>query len=234
MLPRTRQDCPNGPTIAYIVKTSTDSPIVSMNSSRGSATAHRNLVAASLIVHPLYLTGRAQCSMRCGPAGAAVAAIDSGAFGGRRPVPPHARAGRQRGVYDELHEAELTAFWFRGRAFDIIVLADVLCYFGRLEPALRAAHDAVLSGGLLCFSSRRWRKPRRESHSSLDSTAVIRIPAVSRTSHERRRLRPPGIDAVVLRQNWPAGQGLLVSSRCAPGESQLRARLQARLQAGDA
>jgi len=178
------------------------------------------LVAASLIVHPLYLTGRAAvldagCGTGwCGPLLRATA----GHLVGVDLSPRMLELARQRGVYDELHEAELTAFLGeRPAAFDIIVLADVLCYFGRLEPAIRAAHDALLSGGLLCFSV--------EALAEAAQGESFQLGQHGRYSHTRPYLErvmsdagfgPPGIDAVVLRQELGRPvSGYLVSSRCA-------------------
>jgi predicted TPR repeat methyltransferase len=58
-----------------------------------------------------------------------------------------------RGVYDELHKEELTAF-LRGRpgAFDVIVSADTLIYFGDLHVVARAMHGALRAGGTLVFT----------------------------------------------------------------------------------
>ena len=62
------------------------------------------------------------------------------------------RAAR-RGVYDELHKEELTAF-LRARpgAFDLVVSADTLNYFGELADVARAAHGALRAGGTLVFT----------------------------------------------------------------------------------
>jgi predicted TPR repeat methyltransferase len=59
----------------------------------------------------------------------------------------------ERGDYDELHKAELTAF-LRGHpgAFDVIVSADTLIYFGDLRGVAQAAHAALRAGGLLVFT----------------------------------------------------------------------------------
>lgn len=61
-----------------------------------------------------------------------------------------------RGLYDRLEEAELEAF---ARAhpggFDLIVSADVLCYFGALEAILPAFAGALRAGGRLAFTVER-------------------------------------------------------------------------------
>jgi predicted TPR repeat methyltransferase len=162
------------------------------------------LVASSLIVHPLYLSGRAAvldagCGTGwCGPLLRATAGHLVGVdLSGRMLA-----LARQRGVYDELHEAELTAFLGeRPAAFDIIVLADVLCYFGRLEPAIRAARDALLPDGLLCFSV--------EALTEAAVAESFQLGRHGRYSHKRPYLEgvmsgagfePPVIDDVVLRQ----------------------------------
>lgn len=60
---------------------------------------------------------------------------------------------RARGLYDVLEEAELVAFLdARPDRFDLIVAADVLCYFGVLDEALTAAGAALRPGGRLAFT----------------------------------------------------------------------------------
>lgn len=60
---------------------------------------------------------------------------------------------RARECYDELVVDELSAFMrSRARAFDAIVSADTLVYFGALEEPLRAAHDALQNEGVLVFT----------------------------------------------------------------------------------
>ncbi|WP_448205586.1 tetratricopeptide repeat protein [Azospirillum sp. sgz302134] len=69
----------------------------------------------------------------------------------------HARA---RGLYDDLAEAELGAFLADHRAaFDLIVAADVLCYFGALETVLAAAAASLRPGGRLAFTVERLDAP---------------------------------------------------------------------------
>lgn len=60
---------------------------------------------------------------------------------------------RGRELYDALHQAELTAFMAERRgAFDVIVSADTLVYFGELGEALVATAHALKPGGWLCFT----------------------------------------------------------------------------------
>ncbi len=60
---------------------------------------------------------------------------------------------RERGVYDELVREELTSFLRRHEsAFDGIVSADTLVYFGDLEPVLRALATALRAGGVTVFT----------------------------------------------------------------------------------
>lgn len=58
-----------------------------------------------------------------------------------------------RGVYDKLIKAELTAFLAdNADAFDLIVSADTLVYFGPLDPVLTTAFRALRPDGLLIFT----------------------------------------------------------------------------------
>lgn len=60
---------------------------------------------------------------------------------------------RQRKVYDDLHEAELTTHLRRDAGmYDLLTCADTLCYFGALEDFLSAAHAALRPGGWLMFT----------------------------------------------------------------------------------
>ncbi len=60
---------------------------------------------------------------------------------------------RLRGGYDALEVAELTAWLASYRqAFDLIVSADTLVYFGQLGPVLAAAAGALRPGGWLGFT----------------------------------------------------------------------------------
>lgn len=60
---------------------------------------------------------------------------------------------RQRGVYDKLELGELTAFLAeRNGAYDLVVSADTLCYFGELDAFAQAARGAIRTGGWLLFT----------------------------------------------------------------------------------
>jgi len=61
---------------------------------------------------------------------------------------------RERGLYDELEVAEAAAFLARTTpgAYDCILAADALCYFGELRPVFRSCRQALASGGVFAFS----------------------------------------------------------------------------------
>jgi predicted TPR repeat methyltransferase len=57
------------------------------------------------------------------------------------------------GAYDELYEEELTAFLqHHENAYDVIVCADTLCYFGDLAEVSEAAARALKAGGHYVFT----------------------------------------------------------------------------------
>jgi predicted TPR repeat methyltransferase len=60
---------------------------------------------------------------------------------------------KARGVYDDLVEGELTEYLAESRArFDVVLSADTLVYFGRLDPVIAAAANALRPGGRLLFT----------------------------------------------------------------------------------
>jgi predicted TPR repeat methyltransferase len=64
---------------------------------------------------------------------------------------------RARRVYDELVAAELGAYLrSQAAAFDVVLSADTLVYFGALEDVLAAAAGSLRPGGLLAFTVERW------------------------------------------------------------------------------
>jgi len=60
---------------------------------------------------------------------------------------------RERGGYHELVKAELVGYLQQqpGR-FDLVVSADTLCYFGRIDAAMAAAAQALRPGGRFLFT----------------------------------------------------------------------------------
>jgi predicted TPR repeat methyltransferase len=120
---------------------------------------------------------------------------------------------RERGGYDALEAAELTA-WLQAhpQAHDLIVSADTLCYFGRLDDVLGAAARSLRGGGLLVFTVE-----------ARDASPDFHLEPHGRYSHTQAYVQaavqgagfaPPRIDPVVLRKE--AGTqvgGWLVSAR---------------------
>jgi predicted TPR repeat methyltransferase len=111
---------------------------------------------------------------------------------------------RGRGTYDELVAAELTAYVAGQRqAFDLILSADTLVYFGNLGPVFAASAAALRAGGCLLFTV---------ESADLDEDAPragYRINAHGRYSHSETYLRRQltvsgfavaGMSAATLRQ----------------------------------
>ena len=64
---------------------------------------------------------------------------------------------QEKGVYDELVKGELTAFLAaRPGAYDLIVSADTLVYFGDLAAVIAATARALRPGGLFIFTVEAW------------------------------------------------------------------------------
>jgi len=110
-----------------------------------------------------------------------------------------------RGVYDELCKAELTAYLEGLRQdYDLVISADTLCYFGRLEAVSKAAHDALRPQGWLVFTV--------ESIVDAESAADFHLNPHGRYSHNRdyveATLRAAGfarVDAEFLQLRTEAG-----------------------------
>lgn len=63
------------------------------------------------------------------------------------------RQAKPRGCYDVLHKAELVHYLqTQPGAFDAVVSADTLCYFGGLDTVAAAARTSLRPGGLLIFT----------------------------------------------------------------------------------
>jgi len=64
------------------------------------------------------------------------------------------RKSAETGKYDHLYAAELTEFLNEAHSeYDLVVCADTLCYFGRLEEILAAIKGSLKPGGLLAFTT---------------------------------------------------------------------------------
>ncbi|MBS0511235.1 MAG: tetratricopeptide repeat protein [Proteobacteria bacterium] len=85
----------------------------------------------------------------CGPLVRAHARVLSGVDLSARML----ERARQRGIYDDLHKAELTHYLSQHRErWDVVLSADTLCYFGDLDAMLAASHAALRPGGRLLFT----------------------------------------------------------------------------------
>ena len=117
------------------------------------------------------------------------------------------RKAKAREVYDELVAGELVAFLgSRPASGDLLVSADTLCYFGKLETFAAAARTALRDGGLLVFTV--------ESHADEPGEPDFRLQEHGRYSHRRRYveavLRGAGMEPVEMQ---PA---VLRSEACKP------------------
>ena len=127
-----------------------------------------------------------------------------------------------RSAYQELVQGELTAFLQeRPQAFDLLVSADTLCYFGGLELFAAAARQSLSPGGLLVFSV--------EAHGPEEDPAGWRLQQIGRYSHQRSYVEnvlaaagfsQPALEAVILRtEALKPVHGWLVRARASTGET---------------
>jgi predicted TPR repeat methyltransferase len=107
---------------------------------------------------------------------------------------------RERGVYDEIRIGELTAALAAERAaYDLIVSADVLVYFGDMTPVFAAVARALRPNGIFAFSVERFDGPDfilqasgRYAHSAAYLRAVARLAGLDEVSLDERPLRLEG------------------------------------------
>jgi len=109
------------------------------------------------------------------------------------------RAAR-RGVYDELVQAELTAFLCeQPDRFDAIVSADTLVYFGALHDIARAAYGALTPGGLFVFTLERAADTSPAEYWIGTHGRYSHVPAYARDVLTRAGFAVLSMDAQVLR-----------------------------------
>ena len=118
---------------------------------------------------------------------------------------------RARGQYDDLAEAELSA-WLatQAQAVDLIVSADTLCYLGSLEQPLSAARRALRPGGLFVFTLERQDEDARDYRLTPSGRYSHALPyvrtALARSGFDRIEIG----DVVLRRENGEDVPGLLV------------------------
>ena len=120
-----------------------------------------------------------------------------------------------RGVYDELHKAELTAFLReRPSAFDLIVSADTLIYFGELRVVAESAHAALRTGGTLVFTLEALAADETGPYKLRDSGRYAHAGTYASAVFEAAGLRvDPPVEAVLREENEAPVRGWLVVAR---------------------
>ncbi|MDD1622412.1 MAG: tetratricopeptide repeat protein, partial [Methylococcaceae bacterium] len=95
---------------------------------------------------------------------------------------------RDRGMYDELFEAELTAFFSQAKsAYHAITCVDTFCYFGDLSEAVNAAVSALKPDGWFIFTL--------EKHDESETEQDFRLNLHGRYSHAETYVRKTLTDA---------------------------------------
>jgi predicted TPR repeat methyltransferase len=90
---------------------------------------------------------------------------------------------KEKQLYDELVQTELTEYLRnQSRAFDIIVSADTLVYFGSLDEVIAAAAGALRPGGLFVFTLE---KGREDVDGSAGPVADYHLERHGRYTHAR-------------------------------------------------
>lgn len=109
-----------------------------------------------------------------------------------------------RSVYDELHEAELTAFFAQSdAAFDVITCVDTFCYFGDLSAAMNASVSALRDSGWFIFTVEKLEEEQTANGFQLKQHGrYSHSEAYIRSSLEQAGYRVQNIDNAVLRNEF--------------------------------
>ncbi len=117
-------------------------------------------------------------------------------------------------------KAELTAYLAdHPEAFDLIVSADTLVYFGALEPVLDAAFRALRPGGLLIFTVEEAdERPRRAAIASIRTAATATVEPTSTVLCTAAGFTVLAMESAVLRtEGGSPVAGLVVTGRKGEG-----------------
>jgi predicted TPR repeat methyltransferase len=109
---------------------------------------------------------------------------------------------RARHCYDELVAMELCEFMRdRPAAFDVVLSADTLVYFGALEEVLAAARACLRRDGLLAFTVERWESDEPDARFHMGPHGrYMHAEAYVRRALVEAGFRPAEILPVVLRE----------------------------------
>ncbi len=120
---------------------------------------------------------------------------------------------RERAIYDQPHQAELTQ-WLReapGHRFDLVLACDTLIYFGDLRDPVRLAASQLSPHGVLAFTVERG--TRAPFHLS-DSGRFTHHPDHVRAAAEAAQLSLVELRESVLRSEYGKGvQGVIAVCR---------------------
>lgn len=128
---------------------------------------------------------------------------------------------KQRGVYDTLHKAELVNYLEKQpAAFDVVISADTLCYFGDLEPVMQAAARAMRNNGILIFTVERSDEPCEVGFTLQPHGRYAHTRAYLRAGLMRCNLIPLRLQNRELRREGGRPvQGVVVSARAGAASS---------------
>jgi predicted TPR repeat methyltransferase len=121
---------------------------------------------------------------------------------------------KHRSVYDVLEKAELVSYLdVHPTAFDVLISADTLCYFGELNSVFRSARRALRPGGWLVFTVEALGEGDSAGHRLRPNGRYAHAPWYLESALESAGLRREGIDAVALRdEGGRAVDGWLVTA----------------------